>query len=83
MSEKVLEEKVTKVRVLRGEVEGMNMFHSKEQAEKAFHRVMEDISNRQVRSLYLTYSASGGEIPTMEYTIEEMILDWGNGSETN
>ena len=79
MSEKVLEEKVTKVRVLRGEVEGMNMFHSKEQAEKAFHRVMEDISNRQVRSLYMTYSVSASEIPTMEYTIEEMILDWGRG----
>lgn len=74
VEERISHEKIAKVRCLRGRVTGIADYTDKEAIIQAVTGVIERAYKEKTLSLYLQLNVEVESIPSLEYTVEQIIL---------
>ena len=74
VEERISHEKIAKVRCLKGRVMGLADYTDKEAIIQAVTRVIERAYEEKTLNLYLRLYMETGSIPSIDYTVEQIIL---------
>lgn len=74
VEERISHEKIAKVRCLKGRVMGIADYTDKEAIIRAVTGVIERAYEEKTLSLYLQLDVEVESIPSLEYTVEQIIL---------